>query len=398
MTIRSRNHLAKFDTRSFPVVSFVAITKVVRRARAVKHDQLSKLIFMVQHMTQRRTQRRNSGSHRYKNQVASLHFVELETVTRNANKLDLIADAHVIDHAARAYLLLHQHFEIPVVRRTRKSEISRFFTLHSQDRNLSGREINSLTATQIKRPRVASLLPNARNHELSRFFFFHRSQFNKSTFRFSPPWNTIPTHMKRFAPLLLLAFCALSVQAQSGRRQVKPPPVAPVPTPTPEATPVPKKEVKNDLVFFVGADRDSSYASLPFTYYDAVLRGCASRLRAGSSADVEVSDHDVNRGEAIKKAKSETNAYVVWLNLTIDSMARSYDDLVLEFIVYAPETAKIVTNGRSYLTGRRAGPVVVDPTSRRNSGLYREELLKRAGEEAGDRIIKALHLDVQIPH
>jgi hypothetical protein len=204
--------------------------------------------------------------------------------------------------------------------------------------------------------------------------------------------------MRRFAPLLLLAFCALSVQAQSGRRQVKPPPVAPVPTPTPEATPVPKKVVKNELVFFVGADRDSSYASLPLGYYSAVLQGCASRLRAGSSADVEVSDRDVNRGEAIKKAKSETKAYVVWLNLTIDSMARSYDDLVLEFIVYAPETAKTVTSGRSYLTGRRAGPVVVDPTSRRTNGLYREELLKRAGEEAGDRIIKALHLDVQIPH
>jgi len=208
----------------------------------------------------------------------------------------------------------------------------------------------------------------------------------------------MPTHMRRFAPLLLLAFCALSVQAQSGRRQVKLPPAAPVPTPTPEATPVPKKEVKNELVFFVGADRDSSYAQLPLGYYDAVLQGCASRLRVGSSADVEVSDHDVNRGEAIKKAKSETKAYVVWLNLSVDSMARSYDDLTLEFIVYTPGTAKIVTNGRTYLTGRRAGPVVVDPNPRRTSGLYREELLKQAGEEAGDRIIKALHIDVQIPH
>src|SRR6185295_2140453 len=154
--------------------------------------------------------------------------------------------------------------------------------------------------------------------------------------------------MRRVAPLLLLALCVLSVQAQSGRRQVKPPPAAPVPTPTPEATPVPKKQVKSELFFFVGADRNSSYTSLPFTYYDIVLRGCASRLRAGSSADVEVSDNDVNRGEAIKKAKSETKAYVVWLNLTIDTMARSYDNLVIEYIVYAPETAKIVTNGRSY--------------------------------------------------
>ena len=204
--------------------------------------------------------------------------------------------------------------------------------------------------------------------------------------------------MRHVCFIAVLLVCVLSVQAQSGRRQVKPPPAAPVPTPTPEATPISKKQVKNDLAFFVGADRDSSYASLPFTYYDAVLQGCASRLRAGSSADVDVSDHDVNRGEAIKKAKAEKKAYVVWLNLTVDTMARSYDDLVLEYIVYAPETAKVVTNGRSYLTGRRAGPVVVDPNPRRTSGLYREELLKKTGEEVGDRIIKSLHLDVQVPH
>ena len=204
---------------------------------------------------------------------------------------------------------------------------------------------------------------------------------------------------QRFATVLLIAFCSLSVQAQSGRRQVKPPPVAPVPTPTPEATPTPKKQAKNELVFSLAAYRDSSYATLPFTYYDAVLQGCASRIRAGSSADVDISDNDVNRAEAIKKAKSETKAYVVWLYLTVDTMGRSYNDLVLEYIVYAPQTAKVVTNGRAYPRGRRAGPITVDPNGGRTAGgYYYEELLKRTGEEVGDRIVKALHLDVQVPH
>lgn len=204
--------------------------------------------------------------------------------------------------------------------------------------------------------------------------------------------------LQHCATVLLLALCALSAQAQSGRRQVKPPPSAPVPTPTPDPTPIPKKEAKKEeLLFFVGADQNSSYQSLPLGYYDAVLQGCASRLHAGSSAAVDVSEHDVNRGEAIKKAKAETKAYVVWLNLTVDSMARTYDDLVLEYIVYAPETAKVVTNGRSYLRGQRAGPITVDPNAgRTTNSLYRQEMLKRVGEEAGDRIIKALHLDVQV--
>jgi hypothetical protein len=84
--------------------------------------------------------------------------------------------------------------------------------------------------------------------------------------------------------------------------------------------------------------------------------------------------------------------------LKFDQMARSYDDLILEFVVFAPGTAKVVTTGRSYPTGNRAGPVIVGPSSRNpTSPLYRERLLMQAGEDAGNRILKALHLNVGIP-
>jgi hypothetical protein len=203
---------------------------------------------------------------------------------------------------------------------------------------------------------------------------------------------------RAFAATLLIAVCVSSVSAQSGRRQVKPPPAAPVPSPTPEPTPVPKKADKDsELLFFVGADRHDSFSNLPFSYHDAALRGCVDRLRR-SSASVDVTEKSLTRSEAIKRAKSEEGGYVVMLNLTLDSMARSYDDLEVEFLVFAPGTAKLVTSGRSYLNGRRAGSVVVGPGSRGStSGLYREQLLKQAGEEAGDRILKALHLNVDIP-
>ena len=201
-----------------------------------------------------------------------------------------------------------------------------------------------------------------------------------------------------FAAILVFALCVLSVQAQSGRRQVKPPPAAPVPTPTPEPTPIPKKaEKESELLFFVGIDRQDSFSSIPFSYYDAALRGCTDRLRTGSSASVIVTDKSINRGDAIKKAKSGTDSYVVLLSLSFDSMARSADDLVVEFVVFAPGTAKVVTTGRSYLNGRRAGPVVVGPPRGTTSGLYREQLIQLAGEEAGERILKAMHLDVNIP-
>ena len=137
---------------------------------------------------------------------------------------------------------------------------------------------------------------------------------------------------------------------------------------------------------------DSSFG-LPLTYYDAVLRGCADRLRAGSSASVDTTDRDFNRSDAIKKAKSESKAYVVLLTLSFDTMARSYDDLMLEFVVFEPVTSKVITTGRSYQNATRKGPIVVGPPSGGTiGGIYRERLLQQAGEDAATRILKAMHL------
>lgn len=202
-----------------------------------------------------------------------------------------------------------------------------------------------------------------------------------------------------FATMLVITLCVWTVQAQSGRKQVKRAPAAAVPTPTPEPTPAPKKADKeSELLFYLGADRNDSFSLLPFTYYDAVIRGCADRLRAGSSAGVDVTDKSFSRGEAIKKAKAESRNYVVLLNLKFNNMAREYEELILEFIVFAPGTAKIVTQGNSYPAANRSGPLVVGPSSRGpTSELYRERILRQAGEDAANRILKALHLDVTLP-
>ena len=195
----------------------------------------------------------------------------------------------------------------------------------------------------------------------------------------------------------VLALCVLTAQAQSGRRQIKPEPAAPVPTPTPEPTPTPKNtEKKSELIFFVGADRSDSFATFPFTYYDAVVRGCADRLRS-SSADVDMSDGSLSRGEAIKKAKADTKTYVVLLTLKYESMARSSDDMVLEFMVFTPGTGKVAVSGNSYPNSNRAGPISIPRGGGSTNVMYREQILKLAGEDAGNRILKSLHLDVEVP-
>ena len=199
--------------------------------------------------------------------------------------------------------------------------------------------------------------------------------------------------------LLLVAFCAVVAQAQSGRRQQKAPPAAPIPTPTPEPTPTPKAPEKEpDVGFIIGSDRfGNTTENYPISYYDAAMVGCADRLRTGSSADVSISQTNMSRGEAIKKAKGETRTYVVFMSLVLDQMtARSLDDLEIEFVVFSPQTAKVVLNGRSYLNVNRKGPLIVGPTRGRTGALYREELIRRAGEDAGERILKALHLNVPV--
>jgi hypothetical protein len=202
---------------------------------------------------------------------------------------------------------------------------------------------------------------------------------------------------KRIITVLALLIFAVSVQAQSGRRQTKPAPAAPVPTPTPEPTPIPKKDdTPAELVFLVATDYNPAPGSIPPSFQTAAQRGCADRLRARSSADVDAPHRDMSRGEAIEKAKKSTNTYVVLLSLKVDVMARSYDDLQLDFVVFAPGTAKVVTTGRSYVNNNRTGPVVVGPTSRLPSGMYRESWLIKAGEEAADRILKKLNIG-QLP-
>ena len=199
--------------------------------------------------------------------------------------------------------------------------------------------------------------------------------------------------------LALVAMCAITAPAQSGRRQPKAPAVAPVPTPTPEATPEPKPpEKKSELGFIVASERYSGLENYPLSYYDAVMAGCAGRLRSASSATVDVSQNDISRGDAIKKAKAETTTYVVLVKLKLDEMtARSYDDLEVEFTVFAPQTGKVVTFGTGYQNTNRAGPIVVAPRSRGSSGgLYREEFLKRVGEDVAERILKALNLNVPV--
>jgi hypothetical protein len=74
------------------------------------------------------------------------------------------------------------------------------------------------------------------------------------------------------------------------------------------------------------------------------------------------------------------------------SSSQSYNDIEIEYVVYAPGTGKTVTSGRGYQNANRKGPLVVAPPVVTNSTAVREQLLRITAEDVADRILRALHL------
>lgn len=213
-----------------------------------------------------------------------------------------------------------------------------------------------------------------------------------------PVLRLVASSLSVVAVFLLIAIWVGPVAAQSGRRSPKSSP-APAPTPTPQATPVEKKpaaETSSRLSFIVGIDREAGFAIIPMYFYDSVLRACADRLD-DSSAKVTVANREMNRGEAVKRAKAETESHIVWMQLRVDT-GRSMSDadlreVYIDYWVFAPGTAKIISNGRSYQQMYRGGGVIVMPRpGGRASEPYTEQLLKQAARDAAERILSAMDL------
>ena len=191
--------------------------------------------------------------------------------------------------------------------------------------------------------------------------------------------------------LALVAFCALTVNAQSGRRVPK---SKSAPPPEPQSVPAvvkPAEKAKPLLSFIVGIDQGSSFANIPLYFSESVLRACADRLYDYPSVEVNVAHRDVSRGEAVKQAKAEKEAYVVWLNLRADSMNSSsgsnFSDIYIEYVVFTPQTAKVATSGHTYQGSFRSGGVIGLP---RTSSVASEYALKEAAREAAERILAAM--------
>ncbi len=198
--------------------------------------------------------------------------------------------------------------------------------------------------------------------------------------------------------------CASAVSAQSGRRTNKSA-VTPAPTPEPAATTdKPQEKERPAITFVVGVDRYSGFSSIPLSYYDSIARACGGRLDDTTGVVVHFAGTDMSRGEAAVRAKAEKEAFVVWLQIQVQSssgdpsVVNNLNQLFIEYTVFAPGTAKSLAWGHTYQQGTRAGGVVVGPgTSGRSNVDLSERRLREAAREAAERILKSLKLGTAIP-
>lgn len=202
---------------------------------------------------------------------------------------------------------------------------------------------------------------------------------------------------KRRGFLIICALSALclpqSTLAQSGRRQVRrdsPAPAVPAEAKTESEVSPKKAKPAPAATLIVGGDRLGSSFLISAGYLDVALAACVERLRGAPSLAV-TGGGNMTRKEAVDEAKRQEDAHVVWLE--IKPANDGSDDVAIEYWVFIPKTAKVMTSGRIYLgsTARgngRVGAGVPSVTRR----LPLEYQLREGGREVADRVMDKFHV------
>jgi hypothetical protein len=198
-----------------------------------------------------------------------------------------------------------------------------------------------------------------------------------------------------FVAGLVLSFTFIAT-AQSGRRGAKSSTAPPVPTPEPAMPKPSPQKLAPIATLLVGLDKSDGFSPIPLGVTSGVLDNCVDRLNDSASVKVIRESDSLGRGDAIKKAKSGTDGqHVVWLRVALDRFDSSrgattnLNDVFIEYMVFAPITAKVVTSGRTYPQAYRNRSVI--PTAR-TGGLYGDYRYNEAARDAAERILSAMHI------
>ena len=200
----------------------------------------------------------------------------------------------------------------------------------------------------------------------------------------------MPSRMFAHRLLIITIVTLLSVTiagAQSGRKSSKSVPLPPVQMPTPEpAAPVSKKEkAKPALTVVVGFERMNYYGNAAMVDEGAALRALVERLNDHAGVEVADTKRNMTRSDALRAAKTEKEAYVIYVEINLDQMD---GDLRMSYWVYSPQTAKIKTSGRTYPQMYRNRGVILNP----RSTVYGTRQMEEAARDVAERILRAFQL------
>ncbi|HZT61165.1 MAG TPA: hypothetical protein VFA21_21340 [Pyrinomonadaceae bacterium] len=211
-----------------------------------------------------------------------------------------------------------------------------------------------------------------------------------------------------------LAAVALALFAAGAGAQSRHAPrvMTPTPTPTPEATPEGESESvsrshasdnkkKGALVSFVVMDYSTGLMSMNSMEIDDLVNTFASRLDESQSVAVTRADGG-SRSDARKRAKDETDAYVVLFEIEEDMGAGTgtYGNdprtLTIKTYVFAPKTGDIkfvdTTYQRPYRQTATIGGLPIPVPSRRVEQYPSQLQLEQASRDAADRVLSRFNI------
>ena len=210
--------------------------------------------------------------------------------------------------------------------------------------------------------------------------------------------------------LITFILCALVVilagyqpaQAQAGRRAAPrkdPPATAPAPEQSP-ADPSASKPEASKLSLLVTYNLTSGFVVPEIAF--SIIDGFIKRLKDSPALTVDI-ERDMNRRRAIERAAAGRETYVIWVFVQPDVREpdRPKDigpiksgNLVVNYTVFAPVTARVKTAGRVYcLCHRKAlSESGTEATQQATLSVPVEYTLEQSGRAAADRVIEAFEL------
>ena len=198
--------------------------------------------------------------------------------------------------------------------------------------------------------------------------------------------------------LVFVLTAAASSHAQSGRSIPKRSAATPTATPALEIPKSVEPPPKLYTLKVVAEMSQAVYFAFPFP--ERSKSWAIERLRKSPLLDVRDSGQ-ANRREAIRRAETETEAFVVLLQIDADPIYLSpgsraaAGEIFLDFWVYAPITGKVKQTGRVRLsqTSRDGINAPLIRTCRPDLGSD-EFLLLKASFEVADRILNSWNLPI----